>query len=302
MGCHPTVIVDGLAPRGTDHLFSPLQMAVPQPAPVELDEEPAPSLAARAREIVAVPARLLGALLLPDRVLPRQVDHERYGSALLATMIAALLAAGAIALRYDVTASVLERNAGRKLAPAAAASSAPGAAAEEPPKSDREIQEQIAKERSVGQVKLGLAAGLGTPAWILLLAVGLYLVGRYVGGKPTFRRALTAAAHASLPGAVKSCVTAVIAFRLPAVRPNEVDALVSASPVLHHPIAARLFGGVDLFVVWTAVLCGFGLAAAGRMSRTRAFITVLVSFVLWLALTRLACGGPAGGPGPGGPR
>lgn len=263
------------------------------------DDEPLPSLRERLAAFARPPARIFGALLVPDRTLPTVVAEERYGGALLVVTVMALLAAGVIGLRYDVTADVLARNAGA--APTAAASgsnrnqSGTAAPVEDAPKSDREIEDEITKARAVGKVKLGLAAGLGTPFGVVTLALGLYLIGRFVGGKPTMKRALAAAAHASLPGAVKAGLAAVIAFQLPAVRPDEVDGLAvfpdGGGAALADPVAARLFAGVDLFTVWTVLLCAFGLAAAARMGRTRAFIAVLVSFTLWLAVTRLAGGG-----------
>jgi hypothetical protein len=148
-------------------------------------------------------------------------------------------------------------------------------------KTDAEIAEEIARRTAVAQVKLALSAALGTPARILLLAVGLLLLGRYVGARPTWRAALSVAAVGALPWAVRSCVVAAAARRQASILPADLDGLVASGLPLAHPLLAR----VDLFALWSLVLCGFGLADATGTGRVRSFAAVSVGFVLFLLVS-----------------
>jgi hypothetical protein len=262
------------------------------------DDLGAPSLRERLRGAALVPARMLGAMFLPDRTMPLVVREERYAGAFLVVTLAALIAAGVTGARYDGSAAVLARNAGKM--PTQTAGGVPEGNTAEAPKSDRDIADEITKDRAVTRVKLGLGAGAGTPFSIVMLAMGLFLVGRYVGGKPSMKGTISVASYASLPSAARSITQAVIAWRMPVVRPADLGHLVPSFSVA-NPALGRLLGGVDVFTIWTALLAIFGLATAGSMSRKRAFVTVIVSLALWLAVTRLVAGGPPPGPGPNGP-
>ena len=108
-------------------------------------------------------------------------------------------------------------------------------------KTDREIDEAIAQRAAVVRVKLGLGPAsrrrFGARARTrAALARSLHR------GKPTMPRALTVAALASVPGAVRSLVTAVVAWRQPSVVPNELDSLVRFPTVIPagHPGARAL--------------------------------------------------------------
>src|SRR5438045_574428 len=67
---------------------------------VELDA--APTLVDRLRALVAIPGRILGALLFPDRVMPAVVRDARVAGGMLIVMLAAGLSAAAISVRLDV--------------------------------------------------------------------------------------------------------------------------------------------------------------------------------------------------------
>src|SRR5262249_53153459 len=153
----------------------------------------------RVKQALAVPVRLLGALFVPDRVMPRVIGEERSSAAYVTIVLLALFAAFVVGQRVDVSRDVYRQEGMARHMMGADA----------PQKSDREIAEEIAKQRTIAQVKLGLSAGLATPILIFGLAVGLLLVGRYVGGRPTMGRSVAAAANASLPFAVKSALVAL---------------------------------------------------------------------------------------------
>ncbi len=252
-------------------------MANDQPLTPELDPGP-PPLGARIRSLLAVPARLLGALVVPDRFVPTVVEKRHTTAALVAVVVCGLLSAYVVGARIDVTPKVLQDEA---MAQKKAGPDFEG-------KSDRELKEEIAKGRTIEQVKLGLSAGLAQPVLIFLFALGIFFVGRLVGGRTTFGASMAAAAVAWLPRAVKSVVVGAMAWQSPTLTPADLDQLNSVA-VLHGAGALATFS-VSAFAVWAAVLLAFGLAAAAQISRRRAFITVFV----WFACVLLIQGGIAG--------
>ena len=242
----------------------------------------------RGRRLAAALTAPVVALLFPDRGVPPLVAAGRFRMAMAIVVAAALLAAAAVSLRVDVGPAVRAENSGAPPPPrdGSAAASAPQP---EEVMTDREIEEEIAKRTAVIRVKLALSAALGTPGKILLLALALFLLGRYVGGKPTTQRALAAAAVGALPWAVRSLITAAAALRQEAIGPSDLDSLVAGGLASDagQSILARLAAGVDLFSLWSVVLCGFGLSAASGIGRLRGLVVVSVGFVLLLLISSI---------------
>jgi hypothetical protein len=223
--------------------------------------------------------------LVPDRHVGPEVVAGRYGWPLISVILCACIAAFALGTRLDVGPEVRAENAGET-----------AAVNGKPPqeiKTDREIDEAIAQRAAVVRVKLGMGAALGTPFRVLGLALAMLLLGRFIGGKPTMPRALTVAAIASVPGAVRSLVTAVVAWRQTSIGANELDSLVRFPSWIPsgHPVLERLLAGVDVFTWWSVVLLAFGLSAAADIRRTKGFVAVAIGFGLFLAVTRLIMGG-----------
>ena len=235
---------------------------------------------------MAAPLRPFYVALVPDRNVGIEVAAGRYGLPLLTVVLCACVAAFALGTRLDVGPAVLADDAGG------------GAEL----KSDREIDKEIEQRTAVARVKLGVGAALATPFRVLALGLALLLLGRFIGGKPTMRRALTVAALAAVPGAVRSLVTAVVAWRQPRVFPDELDALVQFPQVIPdgHPVLARLLSGVDLFTWWSLVILAFGMCAAADVRARKGIAAIAIGFVLYLLVTRLIMGGAAPPPGAAG--
>jgi hypothetical protein len=254
----------------------------------------------RALRWLASPLKPFFVIIVPDRNIGPEVIAARYGWPLLSVVMWACVAAFAFGARLDVGPEVRAENAG---ATTTKATTATTTANDKPKpdeiKTDREIDEAIAQRTAVVRVKLGLGAALATPLRVLGLGLAMLLLGRFVGGKPTMPRALTVAALASVPGAVRSLVTAVVAWRQSSVVPTELDSLVRFPAVIPdgHPVLERLLAGVDVFTWWSVVVLGFGLCAAAEIKRTKSFAAIAISFVLYLVVTRLIMGGAEPPPG-----
>ncbi len=242
----------------------------------------------RALRWLAGPLRPFFVAFVPDRNVGPEVAAGRYGWPLISVVLCACVAAFALGTRLDVGPEVRADDAG-----VAATTASNGKQKPAEIKTDREIDEDIAQRTSVVRVKLGLEAALATPIRVFALGLAMLLLGRFIGGKPTMPRALTVAALASVPGAVRSLVTALVAWRQPSVVPSELDSLVRFPSVIPdgHPVLDRLLAGVDVFTWWSVVILAFGLCAAAGMRRTKGFVAVAISFVLFLVVTRLIMGG-----------
>jgi hypothetical protein len=240
----------------------------------------------RMTAVLAAPRRWLAILVLPDRALPSAVGEGRFVGPMLIATLAGVLAALTIAARVDLTDKVMGPPT-----PAASASGPGAAAPAEPGPSEHEIEEGLAKARAVEQVTRALAAA-ALPAELLALALALYVIARYVGGKPTLRRALALASSAALPMAVRSLLEIAAAARRVVIAPSEAGSLILPLPGGPSPLM-RLLGGLDPFVIWSVALLVIGMPALAGVSRRRALVTVSVCFVLWLVLTRLVAGVPS---------
>jgi len=270
-------------------------MSTEQTLTPELDPGPVP-LGTRIRNLLAIPGRLLGVLVVPDRVMPNAVREQRSTSAILAILVCALLSAYVVGARIDVSSTVLHEEAMRQK----------NMGADFEGKSDRELREDITKGRTIEQVKLGLNAGLLQPLKIFGLTIVLFLLGRFIGGRTTFGGSLAAAAYGSLPGAVKSLVVAAMAWPSQTLTPKDIETLNSISiPIPIDSLGLFRFL-VDPFWLWQIVIVAFGLAAAAQVSRRRAFIAYFVlvasAMLLLTGLTGMSGAGPGHMTPPGGSR
>jgi hypothetical protein len=276
-------------------------------APDDDDDVPV-GLGERLRRIVAVPGRLLGALFLPDKVIPQQVNAQRYGAALLAVILCGLLGQAAIGARLDVSTDILQQAAQDMGGPggpggggggggSASGGSGQGAQAAAV-KSDREIQEDITKSLAVERVTRALKAGVWVPLRILLLTLAVFLLLVFVGGKPTLSRSFAATTHAVLPYAVKGLIIAAAAYAQTSLTPSQADTLVAnplAPAIMRLGGIEGLLGAFDPFLLWSAALLGVGMAPAGEISRKRAFITLVVGFALFVSFCIIAASCSGGG-------
>ncbi len=262
----------------------------------ELDEvEGPPSFGQRLRRIAAVPGRMLGALLLPDRTMPKVVAEGRFAAPLLFVMACGLLSAWTIGQRLDMSFLM---NMGPAPGAQAQGGGGGGGGGGMPEMSERELQEMVQKEKAKAEVILGLDAGVLTPIKILLGALGILLIGRYVGGKTSAKGALAAASYAALPFGVKSLLVAGTAASHATLTPMMLPTLLPFAYVGPSGPGPLKFLAVDPFLVWAFVILGFGLAAASHMSKRKVLVTVLTCFCLY----QLLSGGAAPEmPGPKGP-
>jgi hypothetical protein len=247
---------------------------------------------------LATPLRPFVLALVPDRMGP-DVVAGRYGWPLLGVIVCACVAAFALGTRLDVGPEVRAENSGAP--PVTTTATPPPDAKPAEIKTDREIDDDIAQRTSVVRVKLGLGAALATPMRVLALGLVMFLLARFIGGKPAMPRVLTVAALASVPSAVRSLITALVAWHQPRVFPDELDSLVKFPQVIPdgHPVLARLLAGVDVFTWWSIIILAFGMCTAADIKPRKSIAAIAIGFALYLVVTRLIMGGAEPPPGVG---
>ena len=218
----------------------------------------------------------LGVLFVPASIT-RVVTTRRAGLPLLVILLVSLGSALIVGPKLDIRAEVPaeEMVAGQMV-----------------PVSEMDLQTKRDKAQKLARVKLGLAAGLMTPLAIVLLGMAVGALGRYAGGRPPPRAALSLAAHASLPIVVRAVLTGLAAATGPPLRPDQVSSLVPPGPLAAHvggPLAL-LLGQADVFTLWVMVLLVIGFPAATGMKRLPGTITIVVGTVLYLAVSNLILG------------
>jgi hypothetical protein len=238
------------------------------------------------RRLAAAPVRWLVVLLFPFEALPRAVEGGRAGGALVFVLLCAGLAVTASAVRLDMTPGLLQKEARElKAAPNVGGQNRQGAAANQPTQSDREFDEAVEKAYAVEVVKMS-AGTLLVPLRLMLLGFVLYLVGRFVGGKPKMRPMMALAAHAGLPAAVKSLLAAAAAFRQVHITPEMIPGLVPTPwGALEGPPLQRLLAAANPFALWTVVLLAIGMPYAAKIGKGKAAVTIGVCFVLYVLVT-----------------
>ena len=133
--------------------------------------------------------------------------------------------------------------------------------------------------------KLGwLVVLIGTPVFAFILGILLWIGGKVVGSVASIGAAVMVATYAMVPRLIMSLVGGVQGLLMD---PDAITSRYSVSlslarfldPATANPLLLKLAGQVDVFAIWTAVLCAIGLSVVGRVSRGKA---AAVAAALWL--------------------
>lgn len=103
-----------------------------------------------------------------------------------------------------------------------------------------------------------------------------------------------------MPLTLRSLLTAPAAITHAPVKPEELatllpSSLAAALPASLPPPALAAASALDLFTLWSVVLLGTGMARASGASRLRAFAVVVILFLAYAALFKVAPTGPRPG-------
>ena len=231
---------------------------------------------------LSVPPALV-ALVAPDRGMERQAKVGGVKFAFLIALVCSLLAGGAEAWRVDAKASTLA-----KLEQEGSLKN----------KSDRQIEEDTRNAERIYQVMHVGGAAVAAPLDLGLGCLAVLILGWFLKGRFTGRAVAPVAAATLLPGAVANLLDAMTALRHATLPPEppllSPRTLSAVFEVLGHPLAGaagKLGGALDFFSLWSALLLGYGVAAAAKLPLKRALIGTMVAWVCFRLITRVAVGG-----------
>lgn len=221
------------------------------------------------------------ALVEPGRGFARAVERNRALMAVVLSTLLSLVATGLILPRVDQEAVAADKL--------------------QPEMTQHEREKAVEAAVRLHRVKSWAIAGVGPVALAFLVTVGLWLGFKVAGARTGFKATFTVAAHALVPQAIHSLLSAPAAIahapvtpeQLPKLLPSNLAAVLPAS--LPPPVLAAA-SALDIFTLWSLVLLGLGMARCSGASRVRSFAVVVILFLASVALLKIAPAGAPSGP------
>jgi len=222
-------------------------------------------------------------LFAPDRGMAEQARSGRVLWFFLFAWFCSILLGSALAYRVDARSSTLKNleQAGQLAT-----------------MSDRQIADETHKAERIAQVGKVALGVVKPPLQLGLTCVALLGLGWFFRGRIRGSAVAPVAAASLLPGGIADLVDAITAFRHAALPPDGIPlaprTLSAIFAAAGHPPAGALFklgNALDFFSLWAAVMLGFGLAAAGRLSKRTALVGTLVAWACYRLLSHVAAGG-----------
>lgn len=224
----------------------------------------------------------LALLFAPDRAMERQARVGRVVWLFLFAWVCALLLGAALAVRVDARPTTL-----KKLDSNGQLQSM----------SDRQIADETRNAERFAQVVSVAKGVVGPPLQLGLGCASILVLTWFLRGRVKGSAVVPVAAATLLPGALANLLDAASAFRHAAIPPDGVPltprSLAAVLTLVAHPIPdpwSKLGNALDFFSLWSAMMLGFGVAAAGQMPKKRALIGTLVAWVCYRLLTHVAVG------------
>jgi hypothetical protein len=222
-------------------------------------------------------------LFAPDRAMAAQARSGRVLWIFLFAWTCSILLGAALAYRVDARSATL-----KKLEQSGQLATM----------SERQIADETRSGERVSQVTSIAKGVVGVPLQLGLGCLSLLALSWFLQGRLKGSAVAPVATAALLPGALADLIDAVSAYRHALIPPDGVPlgprTLSHIAAALGRPWSgpwAKLGEAFDLYSLWSAVLLGFGLAAAATLPKKRAVVGTLVAWLCFRLLTRVAAGG-----------
>lgn len=144
-------------------------------------------------------------------------------------------------------------------------------------------EEQLNTMRTVGTTVAKGALYVATPFLVIIWGLFVWLVGKAFGAAITYSQAALIVAYSQIPRILASLLFIVQGmFVDPAVAGLTGLSLSPArfmDPATTSAGMLQLLARADIFVIWTTLLCGLGIAVIGQIPRGRGY---MAAFALWI--------------------
>jgi hypothetical protein len=217
-------------------------------------------------------------LLHPSTQLPRAAEARRWLVPLLFATAASLLFSIVAVPRLDMERDVvdaLERS---------------GATAQMTP---HELETKVEQGKKVTALAMYTGGAFGTALSGLASALFLWLGFRVAGSKPGFPQTFTVAVYGLVPAAIAGLLAVPALLLRGSVTTQQLAALLPSSPAALLPPGtkgpvASLLAALDVFTLWGVWIVAAGMAGVARVSLRRSLATVLVLWLAYVAVFRVA--------------
>jgi Yip1-like protein len=151
----------------------------------------------------------------------------------------------------------------------------------------RLTQEMLDKQRPIQEAVGMMFAYIGTPVFIFVLAVFVWLFAKVVSAKLTYGHAVTITTLAWIPRLLGALVTTIQVVLMDTTNVTDQFSL-SLSPARFmdrdatNPKVYGFLGSLDIFSLWFLLLIGIGVATIGKVPRAKGFVVAGILFVLGL--------------------
>jgi hypothetical protein len=223
-------------------------------------------------------ASLREILLAPGTFLPRAAERRFFWPAMAIAMVAAIAFSVAAVPRVDFEKAVMD------------ALDARGGAAQMTP---NELEGALSTARRVGALASYGGSVVGPWLSALVAGVALWLGFKVAGGRPGFPGSFTVAAWGLVPGSLRALLSIPAVLARTRIAPEALDRLLPSSLGAFLPAGATgplaaLLWSVDLFSLWAVVLVSVGMAGVAQVSRRRSATTVVVLWLSYVAVFKVA--------------
>jgi hypothetical protein len=134
------------------------------------------------------------------------------------------------------------------------------------------------------RVALALTTGIvGAIVGYLLQTVVILGLGLVLGGKATFRQIFRMAAWTTLPIAVRKLIQAATGLVAGATPASGLSAALTLQEASSMPVLNTLLANIDIYMIWSMILLGIGVAVTSKLSKGKSAIAVVVYAVIALA-------------------
>ncbi len=216
---------------------------------------------------------ILATLANPEKGLARAVARRRALAAILLSTMLSLVATALMMPTFD-TEAIAESQLQPGMTP-----------------HEREVA--IEQANKLFHVTTWAAAAAKPVGFAFAAAIVLWLAFWVAGARTAFKRCFTVAAHALVPLALRSLLSAPAAIAHQPIDPATVSTLLPCNlalllPPSTPPLALAAAAALDVFTLWALVLAYAGMVKATGASKLRASLVMLVLAAAGIALFAIA--------------
>ena|SRR5581483_7009053 len=136
--------------------------------------------------------------------------------------------------------------------------------------------EMVERLRTFGQQFALIGGVLFMPIATLCTGTALWLIGKLLAARQTYRAALVVTAYSYVPKILEAVLNGLQGLLLDPAQLNGRFRLTLGAgrffdPDVTSPMLLAVIGRIDVFTIWVTVLLAIGLAVTGGVPRARAF-------------------------------